>query len=307
MFFRSLFSGKRDYLKEFYSKYQEIRPCMWYDTVTVPKGVGILSKLTLLAQALEYMEENLTEDIKTEDIARACFCSKSTLEKLFQGIHRMSVHDYMVRRRMMKGARILWEEPEESILDVALKVGYSSHEAFSRAFKQVWNCQPSQFRKQVHFTELFPRLYPPMEDGDDYMKTRKHVDISELYDLFVERKNCYFVCCDIKCLIPINEISHKARDLAILEALNRMNQAAGEEDVVFRIGGDEFVLMTNSEDAAYAEAVKEKILKENGKTFTYEEQEIPLNLYVVTAQLENKHIRYKDVYCQLHEAIMEGK
>lgn len=266
-----------------------------------------MSKLVLLTNALEYIEENLVEDIRTEDIAKACFCSKSTLEKLFQDINHISVHDYMVRRRMMKGAKLLFEDADAGILDVALQVGYSSHEAFTRAFKQVWNCQPSQFRKQVRFTELFPRLYPPMEDGDAYMRERRRVDISELYDLFVERKNCYFVCCDIKRLVPINEISRKAGDLAILESLHRMNAAAGEEDVVFRIGGDEFVLLTNSEDEAYAECVKEKILAKNGETFDFEGQEIPLSLYAVLTKLDIQRIKYNDVFCKLHEAIQENK
>ena len=81
---------------------------------------------------------------------------------------------------------------------------------------------------------------------------KKNVDISELYDLLKERKKCYFVCCDICHLIPINEISRKAGDLAILEAMKRISEAAGEEDVMFRIGGDEFVLLTNSGDEAYA-------------------------------------------------------
>lgn len=266
-----------------------------------------MSRLVLLSNALEYMEEKLAENIRTEDIAKACFCSKSTLEKLFFDIHHMSVHDYLVRRRMMRGARLLFEDSQVSILEVALQVGYSSHEAFTRAFKQVWNCKPSQFRKQVRYTELFPRLFPPMEDGDAYMKSRKHVDISELYDLFIERKHCCFVCCDIKSLVPINEISPRAGDLAILESLHRMNGAAGEEDVVFRIGGDEFVLLTNSEDTAYAESVKEKILAENGKTFAYEGQEIPLSLYAVVTKPDIERIKYNDVFCKLHKAIQENK
>ncbi|MBQ7776557.1 MAG: helix-turn-helix domain-containing protein [Lachnospiraceae bacterium] len=266
-----------------------------------------MSRLALLTNALEYIEENLVEDIRTEDIAKACFCSKSTLEKLFQDMNHISIHDYIVRRRMMKGARILVNDEQASILDIALQVGYSSHEAFTRAFKQVWNCKPSQFRKQTKYTELFPRLYLPMEEWDDYMKTRRQYDISELYDLMVARKNCYFVCCDIKSLIPINEISRKAGDLAILEALNRMNAAAGEADVVFRIGGDEFVMMTGSEDESYAEAVKAKILAENGKAFAFEDKEIPLSLYAVTTKLDVERVKYNDVFCKLHEAIQISK
>ncbi len=266
-----------------------------------------MDKLTLLADALTYMENNLQEDIKTEDIAKACFCSKSTLEKLFQDINHISVHDYIMRRRMMKGARMLFDNPQASILDVALCVGYNSHEAFTRSFKQVWNCKPSQFRKQARYTELFPRLCLPLEEWEDYMKTRRQYDISELYDLLTARRNCYFVCCDIKSLIPINEISHKAGDLAILESLNRMNMVAGDNDVVFRIGGDEFVLLTDSEDITYANAVKEKILAENGKAIVFEGQEIPLHLYVVPTKLESRITKYSDLFYKLHEAIQENK
>jgi len=84
------------------------------------------------------------------------------------------------------------------------------------------------------------------------MAGRKYVDISELYDLFQERKDCYFVCCDIKWMIQINEVSRKAGDLSILETLHRMNEAAGEDDVVFRIGGDEFCMLTCSTEKEYA-------------------------------------------------------
>ena len=106
------------------------------------------------------------------------------------------------------------------MLDIALVCGYSTHESFTRAFKSVWNCNPSDFKAKKEYFELFPRLYPPIEDGGAYMNGRRNVDISEMYDVFVQRKNCYFVCCDIKSLVPINEIAYKAGDLAILEAMN---------------------------------------------------------------------------------------
>lgn len=66
------------------------------------------------------------------------------------------------------------------------------------------------------------------------------------------------MCCDIKGLIPINDISRKAGDLAIIESMKRISEAAGENDLVFRIGGDEFVLLTDSADTAYAESIAKK-------------------------------------------------
>ncbi len=75
------------------------------------------------------------------------------------------------------------------------------------------------------------------------MTDRKKIDISELYDCIKGRKGCYLVLGDIKSLIPINEISHKAGDLAIITSMKRVEQAASNEDIVFRIGGDKFVIL----------------------------------------------------------------
>ncbi len=266
-----------------------------------------MNNMEILANALEYIEQHLKCEIKTKDVAEACYCSKSTLEKIFRCINRISVHDYVIRRRMMLAAKIIASEQETSLLDVALICGYSTNESFSRSFKSVWNCNPSEFKNNKVFSELFPRLYPPIQDGGAYLNMRRNVDISELYELFVQRRNCYFVCCDIKSLIPINEISHKAGDLAIIESMNRMNKEAGDEDIVFRIGGDEFVILTNSEDIHYAEDVCERIRKYNGQTFQFEDKEIPLNLYVTTVKFEGKNLRYRDLYEQLHTSIMESK
>lgn len=139
------------------------------------------------------------------------------------------------------------------------------------------------------------------------MMTRRNVDISEMYDVFVQRKNCYFVCCDVKHLVPINEIAFKAGDLALIETMNRMLAQAGEEDIVFRIGADEFVMLTDSEEEAYAQGIAERIKSHNGETFTYESQEIPLNLHVAVVKFEGNTMNYRNLYEQLHTAIMDNK
>lgn len=266
-----------------------------------------MNNLALLAEALDFTEQHLTEDIHTEDIAEACYCSKSTLEKLFRCVNHISVRDYLVKRRMTKAAKTLVECPDLSVLEVALLFGYSSHEAFTRAFSQVWNCLPSKYRENPRALELFPRLNTPLESGDEYIMERRHFDISELYDLFQSRKDCYFVCCDIKCLVPINEISLKAGDLAILESMNRMEQASGEEDIVFRIGGDEFALLTNSEDEAYANVIAEKILARNGECIDYEGRQIPLSLYAGVVKLGKKTQRYSELFTDLQLALNGAK
>ena len=265
------------------------------------------NNLELLAAALEYLEAHLEEDVRTEDVAAACYCAKSTLDKLFRCVMTISIHDYVVRRRMMKAAKLLHEDPETGILSVALRFGYSTNESFTRAFRKVWNCNPSEFRSKTRFTELYPRFLLPEENGEEEINMRKRVDISELYDFFVQRRGCYFVCCDIHRLMEINEISRRAGDLALLTQLERLNEAAGEEDVIFRIGADEFVVLTDSRDAQYAESIADKLREKNGEPILFEGREIPLILYVSVTKLSDDVVRYNELFAKLQQTIKENK
>lgn len=91
-----------------------------------------MKNIELLVTALEYIEAHLCDEITTSDVADACFCSKSTLEKLFYRVNHISVHKYIVRRRMMLVARKLTSQPQVSILDIAIEYGYGAHESFAR-------------------------------------------------------------------------------------------------------------------------------------------------------------------------------
>ena len=268
-------------------------------------GNQSVGKLEVLMDALDYIEAHLTEEIRTEQVAEACFCSKSGLEKLFRNVNHLSVHDYVVRRRMSLAARELLADPDARVIDLAVAYGYGSHEAFARAFRQAWGVNPSEYRRQRRGFVLFPRLTVPPEE--EQIMGKKHVDITELYDLFQRRRDCWFVCCDIQGLIPINEISRRAGDAAILESLRRMNDAAGDEDVVFRIGGDEFALLTASPERAYAEGVMNRILAHNGECVRWEGRDIPLSLYGSLVRWDERNLRYSELFAGLHRVIDGSK
>ena len=102
-------------------------------------------------------------------------------------------------------------------------------------------------------------------------------------------------------MISINEISYKAGDLAILEQMRRMTSAAGEKNIVFRIGGDEFCILTASNEISYAQRIADRIRRMDGQTFLYEDQEIPLVLHVAVANIQECH-RYEDVFAEIGRA-----
>lgn len=263
-----------------------------------------MEKLLLITAALEYIERNLTEDINTEAIAKELYCSKSSIEKLFKVVTNTSIRDYTIRRRMSCAGRDILESPETPLLEISVKYGYGSNEAFTRAFKSVWHVNPSDYRKNPVRFELYPALRLEAElMEDETMKSKKKVDISELYDYIKARNNCYVVGMDIKSLIPINEISIEAGDLAIITALKRLENAAGEEDIVFRIGGDEFVLITSSDSMEYAQGIVNEVLSHNGECFDCNGQKIPLNLYATSYKLEVGTLRYAELYSTMQKKL----
>lgn len=267
-----------------------------------------MENIQILMKALEYIDNNLTESINTEEIANHLHCSKSTIEKLFKYINNMTIRDYIIRRRMSKAARELTSHPDRTLLDIGVHYGYGSNEAFTRAFYSVWQVLPSEFRRNPSNYELFPGYKLDRELMEaECVKDRKKIDISELYDCIKDRKGCYLVLGDVKHLTPINEISYKAGDLAIITAMRRMENASGENDVVFRIGGDEFVILTNTDDEEYAKAVCREILSHNEECIVWENREIPLSLHIKAVQFNSDGaIRYSEFFSMLHNELSVG-
>lgn len=72
-----------------------------------------MNNMEILANAFSFIEDNLHNDIKTRDVAKACCCSKSVLEKIFKCISKHSVNEYIVKRRMTIAARMIVSEKSE--------------------------------------------------------------------------------------------------------------------------------------------------------------------------------------------------
>ena len=56
-----------------------------------------MENLELLIKALEYIENNLTQPLKTESIAEHLYCSKSTIEKLFRYVNNKSIRNILIK------------------------------------------------------------------------------------------------------------------------------------------------------------------------------------------------------------------
>jgi AraC family transcriptional regulator len=104
-------------------------------------------------KALWYVETHSHQALNLEQIANAIQVSPYHLTRAFATVLGTPLMRYVRRRRLSEAAQQLAMGGTD-ILTVALDHGYSSHEAFSRAFKDEFRATPESVRAQGHFNNL---------------------------------------------------------------------------------------------------------------------------------------------------------
>ena len=94
-----------------------------------------------LKRAVDYIEDNLDKDINFEIVAKEVGMSAFYFHRIFTAIIGISPTAYIRNRRLTVAAQEI-SKNNENILDIALKYGFESHEAFSRAFKNFHGVVP---------------------------------------------------------------------------------------------------------------------------------------------------------------------
>ncbi len=100
-----------------------------------------MTRLATLTAALSHIEASLCDPLTPEDVAAHCHYSLSSMQKMFGHAFHMGIKDYIARRRLTLASRMLLDTPD-SVLDIALRCGYESHEVFTRAFRRIWGVPP---------------------------------------------------------------------------------------------------------------------------------------------------------------------
>ncbi|ARK32825.1 Transposon Tn10 TetD protein [Halalkalibacter krulwichiae] len=102
--------------------------------------------MTAVRDSITYVEEHLLTQLSLAEIAEQVSYSPFHFHRIFQSIVGMSLTEYIRRRRLTHAASELVLS-DERVLEIALKYHFSSQEAFSRAFKQVFHISPAKYRK----------------------------------------------------------------------------------------------------------------------------------------------------------------
>ena len=138
--------------------------------------------------------------------------------------------------------------------------------------------------------------------------SRRKIEITQLYDELKRLSDTYVLCTDICKLSYINDTyGYAAGDIIIAEAARRIDSMLPNEMLMFRIGRDEFVVMTGYYSVIEAEALAKKITALNGNPVVFEGKEIPLSLRIGISKIPSGDLSYKEVLDKMHNVINKVK
>ena len=110
-----------------------------------------------VSEAIKYIEANLTNDLKIEDIAAKAYASPYYFQKSFSLLCGFTVGEYIRNRRLASAGNDLLS-CEEKVIDIALKYGYDSVDSFTKAFTRFHGATPTAVRKSGHPIKLYAPL-----------------------------------------------------------------------------------------------------------------------------------------------------
>jgi len=145
-----------------------------------------------IQKTVDYIEEKVSEEIKIETLANMAALSQFYFQRLFKRLVKRPVNEYIKLRRLARASEVL-QDKNNRIIDVALAFGFSSHETFTRAFKDAYGITPEEYRatpvrlNQISKPELLLNYtmidedVPLITDSIVLEITRRKLDVAETY------------------------------------------------------------------------------------------------------------------------------
>ena len=120
------------------------------------EGMDGMDWLEAMNEAIDYLEDNLLEPLDIEGAARRALASSVHFHRMYHAITGVTVAEYVRRRRLTLAAQEVLGGAK--VLDTALKYGYETPEAFSKAFRKLHGISPSAARRSGARLTAYPKL-----------------------------------------------------------------------------------------------------------------------------------------------------
>ncbi|MDT8717512.1 helix-turn-helix domain-containing protein [Clostridium sp. 19966] len=144
-----------------------------------------------IQKSIDYMEENLEQEMTLDRAAREAFMSLSNFHRMFFTLVGYSAKEYIRNRRISTAAGSIKKE-KTKIIDIAAKYDYDSADAFSRTFKNITGVLPSKYNSsKINFTFERINLMDKYFHSEDRILAESYPDIKVLKNLPTQRVAYY--------------------------------------------------------------------------------------------------------------------
>lgn len=113
--------------------------------------------IKLIENTIEYIEDNLEEELTLEELSKRLYISKYFFHRIFSAVMGCSFKKYINFRRLNKALMYMMES-SDTVADIAYRLQFASQASFTRAFKKRYGIPPGQVRKAS--TKLNPEPVP---------------------------------------------------------------------------------------------------------------------------------------------------
>lgn len=105
-----------------------------------------------LRRTVDYIQANLDQTIKLEDLAQLLGMSQFYFCRLFRESMGMPPHQYIIAQRIERAKTLLRQSKGQTIAEIALACGFSNQSHLSKHFRKLVGSTPNAYRKGRKFT-----------------------------------------------------------------------------------------------------------------------------------------------------------
>jgi AraC family transcriptional regulator len=146
-------------------------------------------------KSIDYIKENLHEELSLEKLAILSNFSKFHFHRIFKSVTGTTINEFVKNAKIERALFFLMNNPSKTISDIANDCGFLSISSFSRSFRDVKQTTPSEWRKlykNSNISTTDSNIGKMQSEVESYLALKlnnlKKIEMSEIIKLDFEIK-----------------------------------------------------------------------------------------------------------------------
>lgn len=133
-------------------------------------------KINSVQKMQDYIKNNINEEIKVDEIAKASGYSIRHASRIFKELLGKTLLEYVRAIRLTESAKNLLHT-QDNILDIAIKTQFDTHEGYLRAFSNEFGITPQKYRQEKPPVKYFVQY--PVKHYYSYLNNKENENMEK--------------------------------------------------------------------------------------------------------------------------------